>query len=81
LRSRTTLRQFTDTKTVPRGSRTLLHLSHFSTSFMHLHLLYSITITGTPETAVTIQHRTSRQGSTHVYKIALLLFEKGIDRV
>jgi hypothetical protein len=44
----------TDTKTLPRGSRTLLHLSHFITSFMHLHLLYSITITGTPEVAVTI---------------------------
>jgi hypothetical protein len=48
---------------------------------MHLHLLYSITLAGTPEVTVTIQHRTSRQGSVHVYKIALLLVEEGIDLV
>ena len=36
------------------------------------------TITGTPEVAVTIQTRTSRHGSLHVYKPALLLVEEGI---
>jgi hypothetical protein len=48
---------------------------------MHSHLLYSITIAGTPKVAVTIQHRASGQGSMHVYKIALLLVEEGTDLV
>jgi hypothetical protein len=33
---------------------------------MHLHLLYSVTIAGTPEVAVTIQTSTSQRGSPHV---------------
>ena len=52
--------------------------SHSSLPFMHLRLLYLITIAGIPEVAVTIQTRTSRQGSPHVYKPTLLLVEEAI---
>jgi hypothetical protein len=46
----------TDTKPPPRGSRTPSFLSKFSPSFVHLHLLHSIPVTGTPELASAIQN-------------------------
>lgn len=46
--------------------------------FSSTYLLYLIAITGTPEVAITIQHRNSRQGSLHVYKTVLLLIEESI---
>ena len=36
-------------KPLPHSSRTFPHLSRFSLFFVHLHLLYSIAIAGTPE--------------------------------
>jgi len=62
-RSRTT---FTDTKPPPRGSRTPSFLSCFSLSFVCLHFLYPIPITGAPKITSTMV----------VYKAALLLVEE-----
>ena len=62
----------TDIKTLPRGSRTHLHLSLFSTPFICLYMLYSITITGTSEVAI------SRSSAHAVFKIALRLVDGGI---
>jgi hypothetical protein len=49
-------------KPLPRGSRTPSFLSHFSHSFVCLHLLYSIPITETPEFAATIQKLDTAEG-------------------
>jgi hypothetical protein len=70
--SRTTLADHLDTTTWQPYA---LFYILFSFPFMHLHLLYSVTIAGTPEVAVTIQTSTSRRGSPHVYKTVLLRVE------
>jgi hypothetical protein len=65
----------TDTKPLPCGSRTHSLSTPFSLSLMHLHLLHSFPITGTPEVAATIHNLDTAPGNAHVYMPALLLVE------
>ena len=75
-RSRTTHTNAKDAATVTRRQPYAHSLPRFSFSFMPLHLLYSIAVAGhPPRSPLLYKHRTSRQGSTHVYKIVLLLVE------
>jgi len=58
--------------------RSLIYL--FLVFPFYAYIFYSITITGTPEVAVTIFNLdTADRQSTHVYKIVLLLVEEGIE--